>query len=217
MEASHPRLMSITVYPQGSLLGPVCFLGSVNDLPEEAQNENGETNLFADDSTTFEIGNTVDDAISKIKKTAKHIESYSSNNSLTIHPDKCELLIISKSKFIGPIQNLNIKGRPVNIVESSKSLGITIDNKLSWNQQTDKTCKNFSAKLKKLYNMRSLSPKTLESIYFSGILPSVLYCISIWGSSSRLSEVNKIHVRAACFIKKLSKKIPDEDILSKAN
>ena len=58
-------------------------LGSVNYLPEEAQNENGETNLFADDSTTFEIGNTVDDAISKIKKTAKHIESYSNNNSLT--------------------------------------------------------------------------------------------------------------------------------------
>ena len=114
--------------PQGSLLGPVCFLGCVNDLPEEAQNENGETNLFADDSTTFEIGNTVDDAINKIKKTAKHIESYSNNNSLTIHPDKCELLIISKSKFIGPMQNLN-KGRPVNIVESSKSLGITIDNK----------------------------------------------------------------------------------------
>ena len=54
--------------------------------------------------------------------------------------------------------------------------------------------------------MRFLSPKTLESIYFSGILLSVLYCISIWGSSSRLSEVNKIHVRAARFIKKLSKK-----------
>ena len=67
--------------PQGSLLGTVCFLGSVNDLPEEAQNENGETNLFADDSTTFEIGNTVDYAISKIKKTAKHIECYSNNNS----------------------------------------------------------------------------------------------------------------------------------------
>ena len=77
MEASHPSLMSITVYPKDPCLGQLCFLGNVIDLPEEAQNENGETNLFADDSTTFEIGNTVDDTISKIKKTAKHIESYS--------------------------------------------------------------------------------------------------------------------------------------------
>ena len=61
--------------PQGSLLGPVCFLGNVNDLSEE-DGENGETNIFPDDSTIFDIGNTVDDAISKIKKTAIHIESY---------------------------------------------------------------------------------------------------------------------------------------------
>ena len=62
-----------------------------------------------------------------------------------------------------------------------------------------------------------MTTKTLETIYFSGILPSVLYCIVIWGSSSRVPEVNKIHIRAARFIKKLPKRLPDEVILQQAN
>jgi len=65
--------------------------------------------------------------------------------------------------------------------------------------------------------MRSMTTKTLETIYFSGILPSVLYCIVIWGSSSRVSAVNKIHIRAARFIKKLPKRLPDKVILQPAN
>ena len=60
---------------------------------EEARNKNGETNLIAYDSTTFKIRNTVEDAIREKKPKKK------------------------------PMQNLNIKGRPVNIVESLKIFG----------------------------------------------------------------------------------------------
>jgi len=67
----------------------------VNDLPEKAENLNGETNMFADDSTSFDIGNTVHVyAMIKIKARAKNIEDYSSRNSLTINSAKCELLIL---------------------------------------------------------------------------------------------------------------------------
>ena len=68
--------------PQGSILGPVSFSANVNDLPQKSGNQSGETNLFADDSTSFEIGSNVDYALSKISESAKNIETYHS----VIHP-----------------------------------------------------------------------------------------------------------------------------------
>ena len=65
--------------------------------------------------------------------------------------------------------------------------------------------------------MRSLSMNTLETIYNHGILPSVLYGILIWGSSSSISEVNQIHIRAARYIKRIKKTVRDEDVLQAAN
>ena len=199
--------------PQGSILGPVSFSANVNDLPQKSGNQSGETNLFADDSTSFEIGSNVDDALSKISESAKNIETYSLSNSLTIHPGKCKLLLISRKKCFGPMQNIQICGTSVEIVNSTKCLGIEIDSKLSWNPQIDVVCKNLNAKIKKLYIMRLQSMKTLEAIYFAGILPSALYSIAVWGNSCRLQEVNKIHARAARFIKRLPKKLTDEEAL----
>lgn len=49
--------------PQGSILGLISFSANVNDLLQRSGNQNGETNLFADDSTAFEIGSNVDDAL----------------------------------------------------------------------------------------------------------------------------------------------------------
>ena len=55
--------------PQDSLLGPNCFSNHVNDMPEKAQsNTDGELDLFADDSTAFEIADSVDNAIEKNDK-----------------------------------------------------------------------------------------------------------------------------------------------------
>ena len=81
--------------PQGSILGPISFSANVNDLPQKSGNQNGETNLFADDSIAFEIGSTVDDAISKISETTSNVEAYSLTNSLTMHPEKCKLMLLS--------------------------------------------------------------------------------------------------------------------------
>ena len=105
----------------------------------------------------------------------------------------------------------------IEVVNNYKCLGITIDHNLSWETHTSKICKSFSAKRKKLYNMRSMSKSTLRAIYFQGILPSVIYGIVIWGSSTRLSGVNKIHTKAARFIMKIRKHIPDDQDLQMCN
>ena len=129
---------------------------------------------------------------------------------LTIHPDKCKIVIISCDRFVSPLVTINNK--QIEVVKSSKCLGLTIDSKL-----TKLISKFFSGKLKSLYYMRSFSTKTLATIYNRGILPSVLYGILIWRSSNNISEVNKIHIRAARYVKKIKRNVNDNEVLQAAN
>ena len=50
---------------------------------------------------------------------------------MTIHPAKTELMLLSKSKFIGPLQKICLGQKELSFVSKSTCLGIQIDNKLS--------------------------------------------------------------------------------------
>ena len=142
--------------PQGSLIGRTDFFSlNVNDMPEEVQ-EGGEVDLFADDSTAIVTGDSVDEAMLKMKNTAEKLDKYAAKNSLTIHPKKCKIIIISRKKFIGPLPQVSISGKHIEVVNKCKCLGNTIDQNLSWETHTSNICKSLSAKIKKLYNMRSM-------------------------------------------------------------
>lgn len=202
--------------PQGSILGPICFTIHVDDMPDQIQ---CETNLFADDTSGYVIGDTVDEVLIETKSSLEDYERYSSKNSLTLHPDKCEVMILSKSKFIGPMPKLEVKGKEVKIVKSSKCLGLTIDNNLSWDLHVSHVCRSFRAKIKKLYHMRKMSKNILHTIYFQGILPSVLYCIIIWGNCSNylMESIERIHIQAARFINRVKKNVTDNYVLQNCN
>ena len=58
--------------------------------------------------------------------------------------------IISKLRPVGPLQEIKIDSKPVQIVSHCKCLGVSIDQDLSWHQHVKETCNSFSAKLKKL-------------------------------------------------------------------
>ena len=198
--------------PQGSLIGPPSFSINVNDIQD---NENCNLDQFADDSTAHTIGTSVDEVLLDLQENMTHLENYAAKNSLTIHPDKCEILILSKNKFIGPLPKLNLDGKKVNIVESSKCVGVTIDKNLNWNIHVRNIAKSFSSKVKKMYQLRMMPKSTLSSIYFQGILPSALYGILIWGncSSALMASIERIHIRAARFIHRVKKSTPEIRVL----
>ena len=65
--------------------------------------------------------------------------------------------------------------------------------------------------------MRLMSQGTLKTIYFQGILPSALYGIIIWGSSSNLNVLNDIHIRAARYVMKIKKSVPKDRVMQICN
>ena len=110
---------------------------------------------------------------------------HSSKNLLTIHSGKCKIMTVSRNKFIGPLPQVTINGKHVEVVNSRKCLSITIDHNLSWETHTSNVCKSFSEKVKRLYNMRSMSNSTLSTIYYhllSTVLPSTVLSSTVLSS-----------------------------------
>jgi len=70
-----------------------------DDMPSKIDSE---SDMFADDTTIFEIDSSIDIALKKLQLSVNQLQSYTSSNSLTIHPEKCEIIILSRSAFTGP-------------------------------------------------------------------------------------------------------------------
>ena len=199
VNGSNSELLEIdTGVPQGSLLGPRFYSIYSNDLPEATTNASVE--MFADDTTVFCIGNTVDEVLSKIQEAIADLNKWAKDNFMTIHPAKTELMLLSKSQFIGPLQKICLGQKELSFVSKSTCLGIQIDNKLSWSPHIKSLSKRFSARVKKLKHLKGLDSRILESIYFKGIIPSITYSIALWGSSKSLQTLEDIHIGAARFI-----------------
>ena len=111
--------------PQGSLLGPRRFSIFTNDLPLSLDSK---LEMFADDSTAFIIGNSIDSISTQIQDLLHQLITWSKFNSMFIHPVKSEVMLISKTPFIGPIRLITIDDKPTNCVSSSSCLGVKLDN-----------------------------------------------------------------------------------------
>ena len=79
--------------------------------------------------------------------------------------------------------------------------------------------KVFCTKVGQLRRMSYLPVNVQEEIYFKNIITAVTYGLSVWGtcSPSLMSDIEKIHQRAARIIHKIPKSIPDNEVLHTVN
>ena len=114
---------------------------------------------------------------------------------------KTELMII------GSRQRLNTQCDEVNIriddeiikrVDRTKSLGLTIDDRLSWSNHVDEICRKVSSAIGALKRIRHfISANTALQIYNALILPHFDYCSPVWDclsgqSTDKLQQNYKI-------------------------
>ena len=78
--------------PQGSLLGPRLFASYVNDLPDSIAS--GEVYMYADDTTIYVVGNTVDDITTVLQAVLDQVNSWCLSNRLVVHEGKSEAMVL---------------------------------------------------------------------------------------------------------------------------
>ena len=125
-------------------------------------------------------------------------------NKLSLNIAKTEFMVISTRQTFRAENcseiNIQLDGHPIFRVEHAKSLGLIIDDRLSWSNHVKKLCRKISSAIGALRRIRSLiSQSTAVQIYNALIQPHFDYCAPVWdGLSSYLCEkLHKLQNRAA--------------------
>ena len=108
--------------PQGSVLGPLLFLIYINDLPDCVTST---VRLFADDTVLYHgISSPADTA--DLQRDLDALQAWERKWLMEFNPSKCQILRVTlKHK---PVEaSYTIHGQTLELVESPKYLGVTID------------------------------------------------------------------------------------------
>ena len=210
VNGQHSTVLNFTCgIPQGSVLGPTLFALYTNDLPSAITS--GSVFMYADDTTVYCIGDTVDNTGTSLNKALSELNSWCLENSLTPHSAKCEAMLLMRKPHIGPLNSVTIGEDRIEWVKHSRLLGVTINERLSWSRHLTDVKKNFVNKLKLLKRSSFLSRNALLDFYFKIILPSVIYGLVVWGgcpNAELLHSLEVLHRRAARIIYNLPRDMP---------
>ena len=134
---SAPALSGV---PQGTVLGPLLYLLYINDLPEKTTSD---ARLFADDCLLYRPV-TVKADTDTLQRDLDALIRWEEDWQMAFHPEKCVVIQVTNKR--NPITaNYTIHGHRLDVVDSSKCLGVTISKDLRW----DNHINNVSAKANK--------------------------------------------------------------------
>ena len=154
--------------------------------------------MFADDSylslshsSPVILENAVNTELRKIK-------SWLEENKLSLNVQKTSYMIFNgrKAKYDYEIM---FGSSQLTQVTEIKYLGVTLDDKMSWNSHIKRLNKRLSSSVWALSRLKNIVPeRSLMTIYYGLIHSSLIYCISCWGgtSSNKLRKTQKLQERA---------------------
>ena len=151
--------------PQGSILGPLLFIISVNDICNVSPML--FKILYADDTCVLISGNHLNDLIDRLKKSF--------------------FMIFHRSRIKPNVINgVVIDNQQLTQVNSAKYLGVIIDHKLNWIEHISYVKSKMSKGIGIMFKARQfLTKKALLMLYHAYIYPYMTYCIEVWGCASQ--------------------------------
>ena len=180
--------------PQGSVLGPLLFNVSVNDIfwfPHRTKICN-----YADDTTIFACHPDLDTIIKQLEEDSSVLEKWFSDNFLKLNDDKCHLMIFGDKSTEATV---SIGNSRINESDYEKLLGVTFDKKSSFKKHVEDLSKKANQKLHALACLSNyIDPIKSEILMNSFIWSQFNYFPLVWMFHDRAanSKLNRIHERA---------------------
>ena len=179
--------------PQGSILGPLLFNIYLNDIFYFVSK--CDITNYADDTTPYSVEETMDTLLGSLETDTSTLIKWFRDNYFQLNADKCHLLISKHSNDIF----INVEEEVIECSSSVKLLGVTIDNKLNFDEHVTKLCKKASQKIHALARISNFMSQDKLRIIMKAFIESQFgYCPLIWMFHSRTlnNRINRLHERA---------------------
>ena len=186
--------------PQGTVLGPLLFLAFINDLPE--MTKHSDARLFADDCLLYRhISSQQDSALLQQYLTA--LEGWETTWQMQFHPQKCTVIRINSNRRRIINTNYQIHGHTLEVVDSSKYLGVTISEDLTWRKHIDDTVNKANKTLGFVrQNLSDCSTSVKTAAYTTMVRPRLEYSSTVWDPhhNKEIHSLEQVQRRAARFV-----------------
>ena len=183
--------------PQGSVLGPLLFLLFINDLPD-AVSEGSAVRLFADDCALYRDIKSAADAI-QLQEDLNNLQKWEADWLMEFHPKKCQVLNITNKRNV-ITHPYSIHGHTLDVVDSTKYLGVHIHKSLKWNHHIDQVAKKANNTLAFLRRNFHQCPRNTKALCYTTLVrPLTEYSSVIWDpyTAENIRKLEMVQRRAA--------------------
>ena len=171
--------------PQGSVLGPLIFAAYVSPIGEVISSHGVDHHQYADDTQLFlaMCTSTIRSNLSTLEICSQAVKHWFADNDLLLNADKSEAMLVGSSSQLKAASNVNtvsVAGVSLPVSVEIKSLGVVIDNKLTFDTHVRAICKACNYHTWALRHIRHYLPLPVAQTLACSIVGSRLdYCNSV--------------------------------------
>nr|BDU78964.1 hypothetical protein [Bombyx mori] len=191
---------------QGSIGGPILWNLLIDPLLKNLEQRGHHVQAFADDVVLVFSGET-----SSINASARealdYVLEWGTKNKLKFAPQKTKAMVITnRLKYDTP--RLSMGGIPIDMDSEIKLLGLTIDNKLTFNKHITLSCRKALEIHKHLTRAAKitwgLDAEIIKTIYTAAVEPVIMYAAGAWAkSAAKLVSRKQLNVVQRGFAQKI--------------
>lgn len=175
---SNPILATSGV-PQGSHLGPLLFILTINDI--DMVIKHCQISLYADDTKFFKIIEASED-ISLLQTDLNSFSTWCTNNCLELNISKCQTMTFSRKRIKTTPRLYYLHNQPIQIVEKIRDLGLLCDRELKFLFHMDEIIRKANSALGfvKRWSKEFSNPYVTRSLYIAFVRPLLEYASQVW-------------------------------------
>ena len=184
--------------PQGTVLSPFLFTLYTSDFTHNSTL--CHLQKFSDDTAI--VGRVSEGNEMEYRGVITDFVDWCQQNHLILNTSKTKEIVIDFRRKPSPHTPVNIQGSDIEIVDSFKYLGVHLNNKLDWSNNTEALYRKGQSRLHLLRRLRSfgVSRALLRTFYDTVVASAVFYAIVCWGGGSTdrdRKRLNKLVKRAS--------------------
>jgi len=191
--------------PQGSVLGPILFMLFINDFFECLDENSCQIFMFADDIQILFFGQThsLPETELLINDCLSRIESWMSENKLKINANKTKAMLFNSLGVLDLQLHLSLNNTQIEFVDKLKCLGVTIDNRLTFESHIHALSSSINFTLKRLYSLNVHLPLNVrKSVATSLLVSRLMYGIEVYSGTidRHVAEIRRLFNRVVRFV-----------------